>query len=91
MKMARRIQLVAVAVIVNSTAALTLLSPNSAQAATCNPKYMCFPVSLCESNYASYCATLAPPGCTVATAQCYTEGTPCNSQQGQVYCTYHQS
>jgi hypothetical protein len=62
----RKIQLGALAVIVNGLLALTVLAPQAAEANPCNGIFKC---DFCFTS-PSQCQPYAPPGCTVTSVQC---------------------
>ena len=76
MNAARKIQLLSLAVIVNSIAALALVSVTDAQAAACGARYDCSSLT-CHNPYwaQSACFANLPAGCSYTTAvACYDGG-----------------
>jgi hypothetical protein len=69
METKRKLQLGALAVIVNGFAVIGGLSPEVAQANPCSPVSACSPPRVCM-NQAQYCADIAPAGCTATSSTC---------------------
>jgi hypothetical protein len=67
----RKLQLLAAAVTVNGLLALTLMSPQVAEAASCGSVTGCYPSVAC---YVPQYACTPPAGCQFVSATC---GTPC--------------
>jgi len=81
----RKIQMLAAAVIVNGALALTLMSPQGAQAASCSPVVMCGPALVCSVGPQA-CPSVA--GCQVVSVSC---GDTCGTwpiYQAYVSCNY---
>jgi hypothetical protein len=68
MKIERKIQLSAGAVLLSGIAAITMLAPRSAQANPCAQIVVCD--TSCPSNLDAACQSVAPSGCTVTSATC---------------------
>jgi hypothetical protein len=81
----RKIQLLAAAVIVNGLLALTLMSPQEAQAASCSPVTACSPAIACSlPQYACQ----PPAGCQLLSVTC---GAICSTwpvSQAYVTCNF---
>ena len=88
MQSIRKLQLTAAGVAANSLVALTLLAPNHALAATCNPTEFCVPTPICENqgSAGAYCETQLPPGCTFNGSVCL--GESCGTGALKLVCEY---
>ena len=81
MQMNRKVQLGALAVVINGLLAATMLSsPALASSCTTTQKVVC----LCQS--VAGCQSVAPPNCTAVSAQCITLA--CGNQQSATLCKY---
>lgn len=70
MKMSRKIQWAATAVVANGALALNLLTPTQALAVTCTDTATCTPQSICQWSKNAFCTSHLPPGCVLVAAAC---------------------
>lgn len=86
MKVTRRIQLTAAAVIANGALALAITLP--VQAGTCGPTFNCVSRTDCLVTPSGYCYTHRPAGCTYVSKECGYPLQQCDSKTFVLICHY---